>query len=118
MDLLPVDLDEFVSLKSLDINIYDTDICLWAADNKRQFPNIKINTPAYCKHSDDKENIVNGYSPTSGAQEPTSKPLTKHGNTEDGLSITYIQIQSRDLIFLFIISAFIALCGILRPCIR
>lgn len=113
-DLLMVKLTDFVSLKTLAIYIRDPDVCYWALANKRVFPKIYIETFDVCEeYLPMHEKKTNG--PTSDNIDEQQTTLGSHTvDTGD----TYIQIKSRDLFFIFILMAFVSLCGVLRPVLR
>jgi len=109
--LLMIKLSEYVSLKTLEIHIQDPDVCLWASHKRKQFTRINITTPKLCEYI---RNI--GHNRLDDTTDSVSSE--PNGELEQETKDTFIQIRSSDLLFLFIICAFMSLCGVLRPCLR
>lgn len=117
-DLMNIDLGQFVSLESFDVNIYHPSVCFWGVDKENKYPDVEFNLPSFCRYYKQEININNIFTSTvETIRTETKDPDVE--NQKDGIqNITYIQITPRDLLFLFIMFGFISLCGILRPYIR
>lgn len=105
-DLLVVDLQDYVSLKTMDVRVYKKDACLWANDKQHEYTEIRITVPDFCKDIVDN---INHNMNTATTSEST--------HTDDGHA-TYIVINVNDLILGFILLSCLSLCGVFRPYIR
>lgn len=106
MDLLYVDLNEFVSLRNMNIKVYLKDACLWAFDKRRIYTNVRFNLPDFCQLVYDvtgKPNIVTTAETSYSGDENTP---------------TYIVITVNELILGFFLLSCLSLCGLLRPYLR
>lgn len=117
-DVLPINLQEFVSLKSVDVNIYDPAICFWVLDMEKQFNRITFNVPKFCGYYKKSEININTMITTETWLDRSTDNPNDVPNKQDPVYTTYIQITPRDLLFLFIMFAFMSLCGIFRKHLR
>lgn len=48
--LLHINLDDYISLKQMDIKIYKMDACLWGMSKRMNYKRIKFTLPDFCKY--------------------------------------------------------------------
>lgn len=98
-DLLVVDLNHFISLKTLDLKIYHKDVCFWVFEKRKIFHKIQINGPDFCELFE-RNNANGGLQPT---------------NTEKDI---YIKIKLKDAVLAIFLFGCVSACGFIIKCLR
>lgn len=107
-DLLFIDLDEYVSLKTMDVNIYKKDVCFWCADKQKEYVNLIITSPDFCGY------LISSY--TTEGYTPTTE--SKIGLTDVGERNIHITINMGHLIVGFLLLSCLSAFGMFRMYIR
>lgn len=111
-DLLVIDLDEFVSLTTLDVFVYKKDACFWAMDKQKQYKQIVFNIPDFCEHFRQADDIT-------GSSSSTPETLTTAGALSNGKTrVINITITVNNLILGFVFMACLSACGMFRSYLR
>lgn len=120
LNLVVIKLNEFVSLKKMNIFIQDPDVCLWALSKRKMFTQVDITTPDFCENYEDYTRKIGVKKDNINIQHDNMAVQTTQGTqmTKEYPRDTYVQIKAADLFFIFIMLAFISFCGIIRPFLR
>lgn len=107
--VLAVDLQDYVSLKKLIINVYKKDVCFWGLSKREHFPNIDIITPDFCSLFE----VKDGPTPTS-----TGVDVAGGSNQNTKGTVIYLHIKAKDWTITILFFFGMTLCGLCRGYLR